>query len=117
MKTTEILRGLLDVLDTLEAASQPAIEVEVDPVGPTPEELINQEHKLRANDDVARMNQIKDLLPSPCADKEYANEPEEAYAEIEAVTTDAGGGVNGPKHPADIRTNAPSMYPALQFRV
>jgi len=29
---------------------------------------------------------------------------------IEAVTTDAGGGVNGPKHPADIRVKDPRGY-------
>jgi hypothetical protein len=30
------------------------------------------------------------------------------------VTTDAGGGLNGPKHPADLRVKDPSMYPNFQ---
>jgi hypothetical protein len=33
------------------------------------------------------------------------------------VTTDAGGGVNGPKDPSDIRGEHPSMYPAHQYGV
>ena len=46
----------------------------------------------------------------------YANEPGEVYADIDAVTTLAGGGHNGPKHPSDIRGEHPSMYPFLQHR-
>jgi len=30
------------------------------------------------------------------------------------VTTHAGGGVNGPKHPHDLRVKDPSMYPNQQ---
>ena len=43
--------------------------------------------------------------------KAVSNAPNEKYADIEAVTTDAGGGVNGPKHPADIRVKDPTDYP------
>jgi hypothetical protein len=39
-----------------------------------------------------------------------ANAPDEKYADIDAVTTLAGGGVNGPKHPADIRVKDPRGY-------
>jgi hypothetical protein len=41
---------------------------------------------------------------------EPANAPNEQYADIEAVTSHAGGGINGPKHAADIRTDSPSLY-------
>ena len=61
------------------------------------------------NDDIRRFRQIVDL-----ADKqqtEYSNTPKEEYAGIEAVTTAAGGGMNGAKHPADIRGEHPSLYP------
>jgi hypothetical protein len=116
MKTTEILRGLLDIIDGLESSTKTEPMVVVDPAAQE-KAAIDQEYKDRANDDVARMNQIKDLLPNPCATKEFANEPEEKYATIDSVTVDAGGGPNAPKHPADIRTDATSMYPALQFRV
>lgn len=57
--------------------------------------------------------QIADLVPTGF-DKEYANEPDEMYADINAVTVDAGGGVNGPKHPHDIRVKDPSAYPDAQ---
>jgi hypothetical protein len=43
-----------------------------------------------------------------------ANSPNEVVADIEAVTTDAGGGVNAPKHPHDIRVKDPSAYPDQQ---
>jgi hypothetical protein len=61
------------------------------------------------NDDIRRFRQIVDL-----ADKqqtEYSNTPKEEYASIESVTTAAGGGMNGAKHPADIRGEHPSLYP------
>lgn len=47
------------------------------------------------------------------ADEEptYANEPDEQYAPVSAVTTDMGGGPNAPKHPADLRGDSNSLYP------
>jgi hypothetical protein len=41
---------------------------------------------------------------------EYSNTPNEIVADVSAVTTDAGGGVNGPKDPADIRGNSTRIY-------
>jgi hypothetical protein len=41
----------------------------------------------------------------------YDNSPNEVVAGIEAVTTNAGGGWNGPKNPADIKADSVSMYP------
>jgi hypothetical protein len=46
----------------------------------------------------------------------YNNSPAANVAGIEAVTTHAGGGWNGPKHPADIRADSVAMYPAFQAR-
>jgi hypothetical protein len=43
-----------------------------------------------------------------------ANSPNEKIASIDAVTVDAGGGINGPKHPHDLRVKDPSMYPNQQ---
>jgi hypothetical protein len=51
------------------------------------------------------------------AETEYANEPQEMYADIDAVTIDAGGGVNGPKNPHDLRVKDPSAYPGHQHKV
>ena len=39
-----------------------------------------------------------------------ANAPNEKYAGVDAVTTKAGGGLNGPKNPKDIRVKDPSPY-------
>lgn len=94
MRASEILRGLLDLIDKIE--SDPAEEKNDDIV-----------------DDPNRIKQIRDLMPCGCQDAvEYENEPQEAYASIEAVTTDAGGGVNGPKEPADLRGNSFRIYPS-----
>ena len=57
------------------------------------------------NDDIRRFRQIVDL-----ADKgeptEYSNTPKEEYAAPDAVTINAGGGPNKPKHVDDIRANS-----------
>ena len=60
-----------------------------------------------------REQQVVDLLPDH-NHEQWANEPEEKYADIDAVTCDAGGGVNGPKQPSDLRVKDPSMYPTAQ---
>lgn len=58
--------------------------------------------------DENHFKQIEELQSDECTP--YSNTPQEQYAGIESVTTDAGGGVNGPKHAADIRTDSPSLY-------
>ena len=88
MRPTDFIRQLLDMIDEIEAAQTPNIEIEIDA-----EE------------------------PSCGCDAEYANEPDEHYSDVSAVTTLAGGGVNGPKNPADIRGEHPSMYPNSQWKV
>ena len=74
-----------------------------------------QAHKDRTNDDVARFNQVKELLPQGPDMRQHANEPEEKYASVASVTTDAGGGPNAPKHPSDIRSASTSMYPGTTY--
>lgn len=44
-----------------------------------------------------------------------ANAPDVMYADIKKVTVDAGGGLNGPKHPSDLRADSFSMYPNTQY--
>lgn len=60
------------------------------------------------------MDQIKDLIKNAGISKSFENEPEEAYAGIDSVTTDAGGGMQAPKDPADIRVKDPSGYEQAQ---
>jgi hypothetical protein len=99
MKITDVIRKIIDIIDQEEDAveQQPRAEPDVTAV-------------ISNNDELARIIQIAGLLPTD-EPAEYANEPEEKYADIDSVTTCAGGGVNGPKHPADIRGSTQSMYP------
>lgn len=100
MKISEILRKMADIIDR---AEQPD-SVSNGQMSPLSD---------MARDDPNRIKQIADLLTgTPCRD--FENQPNEEYASIEAVTTDAGGGVNGPKHPHDLRVKDPSAYPNQQ---
>jgi hypothetical protein len=40
----------------------------------------------------------------------YDNEPTEIVTDLDSVTSDAGGGMNAPSHPADIRVKDPRGY-------
>jgi hypothetical protein len=94
MRATDIIRNVLDLLDAVEdSKSQPEVKVDV-----------------QQNDEPD--NRFKQILAMLDADSfgPLANSPNEVVAPIEAVTTDAGGGVNGPKHPADIRVKDPGAY-------
>ena len=99
MKVTDIIRAVIDMVDSAEQQQQeqPKSEPEVTAV-------------ISNNDELARIMQIAGVLPTnePAV---YANEPEEKYADVDSVTTCAGGGVNGPKNPADIRGSTQAIYP------
>jgi hypothetical protein len=98
MRATDIVRKVLDVLDACEEdTGAPKVDVQV-----------NQN-----DDDDGRFKQILAMLDATSFGP-LANSPNEVVAPIEAVTTDAGGGINGPKHPHDIRIKDPSMYPDQQ---
>ena len=108
MKATDIIRDLLDLID---AVDHTAVEPEVIPeptaeiglVVPAP----------TAPSDANHFTQIADLI-TQANFADYANEPNEQYADVDAVTNHAGGGINGPKHPHDIRVKDPSAYPSQQ---
>jgi hypothetical protein len=98
MKATEILRAFLDILDQAEQ-SEPRVSIT----------NINMDDPSTGD---RRMNQIKDLIPDDdcgCT-TEYSNSPNEQYADIEAVTVDAGGGMHEPKAPEDIRGEHGSLF-------
>jgi hypothetical protein len=59
--------------------------------------------------DLMDMQRLAGIL----ADPEYANEPNTVVAPV-AAAFPAGDDVHHSKNPADIRTNAPSMYPSWQ---
>ena len=94
MRATEIIRGVLDLIDQVECAQQPPT---VDPVGGVFAQLFAQ-------------------MTEPSTEPQgYDNSPNPQVQGIEAVTTAAGlGGLNGAKNPADIRSDSVSMYPNFQ---
>lgn len=98
MRIQDIIRSVLDILDQVEE----------------PQEQPSDEPNGYCDDDLARFKQIAGIVSQPGEMSVLANSPNEQIAGIEAVTTDAGGGVNGPKHPHDIRVKDPSMYPNQQ---
>lgn len=99
MKITDIIRGVLDVIDRAESPEQEpvvAVAVETDP---------EQEQR-----DMLRLAGILG-----CDDGEFANAPAETVAPV-AAAFPAGDDVHYSKNPADMRTDSISMYPAWQAR-
>jgi hypothetical protein len=94
MKATDIIRNILDIIDGIDNHEEPSAEI----VATTPA------------DDINHFKQIVDVL-SNNNPVEFANSPNEQYSDVNAVTIDAGGGINGPKNPHDIRVKDPSAYP------
>jgi len=95
MRATDIVRKVLDLLDAVDGNEDTSIEAEV--------------HVHQNGEEDNRFKQILAMLDADSFGP-LANSPNEVVAPIEAVTTDAGGGVNGPKHPADIRIKDPRGY-------
>jgi hypothetical protein len=102
MRVQEIIRSILDMLD----------QAEQQPPESAPDEQVPNEQFY--NNDVRRFRQIVDLADSG-EPTEYSNTPREEYADLSAVTTAAGGGMQTPKHPADIRGELPSIYPGKVY--
>ena len=94
MKITDIIRSVLDIIDGAEAPAEPAIAIEIE---------------AKPEAELMDMQRLAGIL----ADPEYANEPNEVVAPIGAAFP-AGDDVHHSKNPADIRTNAPSMFPGFQ---
>jgi hypothetical protein len=103
MKITDIIRSVLDIIDHAEhqKPAEPTMSVEIE---------VPQENDV---DTIARLKQVAGLLPTET--QQFSNSPEEKVADINAVTA-SGTDLMKSKHPADIRTNAPSMYPNAQWR-
>jgi len=97
MRATEIIRGVLDLIDQVETQ-------EISKENPSAKEFYD--------DETRRFDQISDLVDVEPGT--YDNSPADAVASIETVTVKAGGGTNTPKHPADIKSNSISMYPGAQ---
>jgi len=97
MRASEIIRGVLDLIDQIDANQEAA----------------QPEQEVRTGVDDNRFKQILDFVTTQ-RNQQYDNSPAEVMATSKSVTIDAGGGVNGPKNPADIKSNSISMYPDWQ---
>jgi hypothetical protein len=108
MRATDIIRGVLDLIDQVECAQtlEPEIAIVADPVDDLPP----------AGGDTRFKHIFAMLSAERASPAMYDNSPNETIAGIDAVTKDASGGQSAPKHPSDIRTNAPSMYPNFQAK-
>jgi hypothetical protein len=102
MKITDIIRTVIDLVDQ-NSAEQQEHEVAVVDLAINPPEP--------AHDDLAIIKQLSGMDAEP----EYANEPNEIVAPLSAAFP-GGDDMHHSKNPADIRTNAPSMYPGFQAR-
>jgi hypothetical protein len=107
MRASEIIRGVLDLIDSIEDN-----ESQQEPVAVIAKAEVEPGNPL--DDNVRRFKQIVDLVSGDRDPAAFANEPEEKIADIDSVTVDAGGGWMAPKHPADIRGEHPSMFPFFQ---
>ena len=96
MSARDLLRAVLDILD---AEDEQKVKADI---------TINQN-----DEEPSRFKQILAMLSTDSFGP-LANSPNEVVAPVSAVTTDAGGGMNAPKHPHDIRVKDPSAYPDQQ---
>jgi hypothetical protein len=116
MRAQELIQAILSMLDRAEepqVQQEPMIAIQVD--AETEPETEPETAADFYDDELRRMKQIAGLR-DPGEMSPLSNAPNPQYATVSAVTTDAGGGPNQPKHPSDIRGEHPSMYPFLQHR-
>jgi len=97
MRATDIIRNVLDMIDAINRRPQAAVIISTD-----------SEQESSLDDESRRLEQVQDLQTPP--PQGFANQPQERVSDISAVTTAAGGGMNGPKHPADLRVKDASAY-------
>jgi hypothetical protein len=111
MRATEIIRGLLDLIDGVDAVQQPETGCGCsDDCGCGDDDDHTVMAVATTDDELRRFKQILGLVGDD-APEQYSNSPDERVAPVSSVTVDAGGGANSPKHPADIRGEHPSLYP------
>lgn len=113
MRIQDIIRSMIDIIDGIQQPEQPSATIVI--AQPT-EEPGEDSPLTHAGDDINRWRQIVDLADTDNCGS-FANEPNEKVADIDSVTVDAGGGINGPKNPSDLRGDHVSLYPAHQHGV
>jgi hypothetical protein len=93
MRATDVVRQVLDLLDAIDSSD--AVK---------PDVTVSQNH--------VRDHRCRQVVAMLNADSfgDYANTPNEIVSDVDSVTTLAGGGLNGPKHPADLRVKDPRGF-------
>ena len=97
MRAQDIIRAVLDLLDYDDESK--GVTVKVDTQEP-----------VDISEPNSRFKQIFAMLQNRDNKSPLSNAPNEVVADIDSVTTLAGGGPNAPKHPDDIRTAHPRQY-------
>jgi hypothetical protein len=100
MRATEIIRGILDLIDQVDATAETEVEI-----ASVPDDT----------DELARMRQIAGLTMEPLDPGEYSNTPHEAIAPIDAVVA-SGTDMHHSKATSDIRGNSFSLFPNFQAK-
>lgn len=101
MKATDIIRSMLDLVDEISDKPDIKIATQVDP------ELEPEQTQADPDSEESRFKQILAQLLHRNNSTEYDNSPNEIVSGYDSVTSDAGGGMNAPKHPDDIRVKDP----------
>ena len=132
MRANEIIRSIIDLIDDIDGGGTPSVNIAINstPIEPPAQQelvatpvMVAGPTELEADDfqdDIRRFKQIVDLMNHDETDgtmSPFSNAPNETYADISSVTSDAGGGVNNPKHPSDQRVQHPSLYPGYQHKI
>lgn len=103
MRAIEIIRNIIDLID------------DIDQSGDIETSAVPDQTSIKTGVDSNRFRQIIDMISAE-KNTMYDNSPDIVIAGIDSVTTNAGGGWNGPKNPADMKSNSISMYPNYQHR-
>jgi len=109
MKITDIIRAALDVIERQSEEQQVFVEPAAKPVA-----VIEPEVCEPAVDEIVIIKQLSGM--SADTGPNHVNAPGEQVSPIGAAFP-AGDDMHHAKNPADIRTNAPSMYPGYQAGV
>lgn len=104
MKITDIIRSVLDLVDSAECPEEEVTQIAIEIPVPVEPQIVD--------DPLSIMKQLAGLQSS---EHTYSNSPAELIAPLSAATP-GGDDMHHSKNPADIRTNAPSMYPNFQAK-
>jgi hypothetical protein len=101
MRVTDIIRGVLDLLDQ-------ANHRELDTMVP-PDAAPETDH----NQALIQMRRMAGILEPEQSEHTYVNTPDEMVTPVATVIA-SGTDVHASKNPADIRSDSVSMYPGYQ---